>query len=328
MLRTVKNLYKAILAAMMITGICAGLSSCIDEDMSNCGKNYKIRYNLRLNTQINTIIDMDLNLIEEQEIAKRLKEALSTVFTDHALDNDLSFYTGEKLYHHETNRMEANSVSYTIYLPRNNYQNLSLANTGSISNVQITGANGCKTLALQQELKDTINSHNIGLFSSRFSINENDFDQDLETTLYMANCAAAVVINQTEVQPTELWGFVEGMATQFLVNDSLYAASRNTIVRAKRVYESRAGKTIHPYDALYAVSFPSYQPEWRYHVITQVNGKYTETVFTLNEPLKAGYLKIIKTKLKADGSLTTSSTAVGVSVKLDWQPGGKHDVEI
>ena len=128
--------------------------------------------------------------------------------------------------------------AYTIYLPRNDYQNLSLANTGSARNVKITSANVCKALALEQEQKDTIDSHNIGLFTSRLTINEADFEHDLQTTLYMANCAAAVVINQQEVKPTELWGFVEGMATHFLVNDSIFSTSRNTIVRAKRINEA------------------------------------------------------------------------------------------
>lgn len=120
-----KNLYNTFLAAVMTISIIASLSSCIDEDMSDCGKDYKIQYNLQLNTQINTVIDVNLNLIEEQEIAARLKQALSKIFTDHAHDNDLSFFVGEELSHHEANKMGANSVSYTIYLPRNNYQNLS-----------------------------------------------------------------------------------------------------------------------------------------------------------------------------------------------------------
>ena len=320
--------YRMFLIAMMMTGIAFGLSSCIDEDMSKCGKDYKIRYNLVLNTQINTIIDMDLNLITEQEIAERLKQALSKVFTDHALDNDLSFFVGEDLFHHEANKMGANSVSYTIYLPRNNYQNLSLANTGRADNVKIINANSCKSLALQQETKDTINSHNIGLFTSRLTINENDFEHDLQTTLYMANSSAVVVIDQSKVQPTELWGFVEGMATQFQVNDSTYSSSLNTIVRAKRINQDFITNSIPTHDALYTVCFPSIKPEWRYHVIAKVNGKYTETIFTMNEPLKAGKLKIIKTRLKEDGSLSTSNTAVGVSVKLDWKPGGSHDIDI
>lgn len=305
-----------------------GLSSCIDEDMSKCGKDYKIKYNLRLNTQIHTLIDIDLNTTEERHIANRLKQELGTVFTDHALDNDLSFFIGKVLYRHEANIMNANSVSYTIYLPRNDYQNLSLANTGSARNVKITGANDCKALALEQEQKDTINSHNIGLFTSRLSIDENDFEHDLQTTLYMANSSAVVVIDQSKVQPTELWGFVEGMATQFQVNDSTYSSSLNTMVRAKRINQDFITNSIPTHDALYTVNFPSIKPEWRYHVIARVNGKYTETIFTMNEPLKAGKLKIIKTRLKEDGSLSTSNTAVGVSVKLDWKPGGSHDVEI
>lgn len=305
-----------------------GLSSCIDEDMSKCGKDYKIKYNLRLNTQIHTLIDIDLNTTEERHIANRLKQELGTVFTDHALDNDLSFFIGKVLYRHEANIMNANSVSYTIYLPRNDYQNLSLANTGSARNVKITGANDCKALALEQEQKDTINSHNIGLFTSRLTIDENDFEHDLQTTLYMANSSAVVVIDQSKVQPTELWGFVEGMATQFQVNDSTYSSSLNTMVRAKRINQDFITNSIPTHDALYTVCFPSIKPEWRYHVIAKVNDKYTETIFTMNEPLKAGKLKIIKTRLKEDGSLSTSNTAVGVSVKLDWKPGGSHDIEI
>lgn len=323
-----KKSYRIFLIALMTLSTAFGLSSCIDEDMSKCGKDYKIKYNLRLNTQIHTLIDIDLNTTEERHIANRLKQELGTVFTDHALDNDLSFFIGKVLYRHEANIMNANSVSYTIYLPRNDYQNLSLANTGSARNVKITGANDCKALALEQEQKDTINSHNIGLFTSRLSIDENDFEHDLQTTLYMANSSAVVVIDQSKVQPTELWGFVEGMATQFQVNDSTYSSSLNTMVRAKRINQDFITNSIPTHDALYTVCFPSIKPEWRYHVIVKVNDKYTETIFTMNEPLKAGKLKIIKTRLKEDGSLSTSNTAVGVSVKLDWKPGGSHDVEI
>ena len=323
-----KKSYRIFLIALMTLSTAFGLSSCIDEDMSKCGKDYKIKYNLRLNTQIHTLIDIDLNTTEERHIANRLKQELGTVFTDHALDNDLSFFIRNDLYRHEANIMNANSVSYTIYLPRNDYQNLSLANTGSARNVKITGANDCKALALEQEQKDTINSHNIGLFTSRLTINENDFEHDLQTTLYMANSSAVVVIDQSKVQPTELWGFVEGMATQFQVNDSTYSSSLNTMVRAKRINQDFITNSIPTHDALYTVCFPSIKPEWRYHVIAKVNDKYTETIFTMNEPLKAGKLKIIKTRLKEDGSLSTSNTAVGVSVKLDWKPGGSHDIDI
>ena len=57
---TMKKLYNTLLASVMTISLITSLSTCIDEDMSDCGKEYKIQYNLQLNTQINTVIDVDL----------------------------------------------------------------------------------------------------------------------------------------------------------------------------------------------------------------------------------------------------------------------------
>lgn len=314
-----RNITRTFKAGILLLATTATLSSCIDEDMSDCGKDYQIQYNLRLNTQLNTTIDADLNLAEEQGIASNLKQALGKIFTDHAKDNDLSFFTGETLAHHEANPMDANSVSYTIFLPRNAYTNLALANTGAIGNVSIQGADALGTLALAQEKKDTIDSHNIGLFSARLNIQEDDFDQNLKTTLYMANCASAVVIDKNNVQADEIFGFVKGMANSFAVKDSTYNYDNATVVRAKKA----AGTDTH--EALYAVSFPG---TGEIHVIVKINGKYTENILTFPTPLRAGNLRIAKVTLHPDGSFESKTQSVGVSVKLDWKPGGQHDIEI
>ena len=306
-------------AGIILLATTATLSSCIDEDMSDCGKDYQIQYSLQLHTQLNTTIDADLNLTEEMGIANNLKQALSTIFTDHAKDNDLSFYTGETLSHHEANPMDANSVSYTIFLPRNAYTNLALANTGAASNVSITGENMLSTLALAQEKTDTIDSHNIGLFSARLNIQEDDFDSNLKTTLYMANCATAVVIDKNNLQADEIFGFEKGMADKFLVNDSIYHDDNHTMVRAKNVPETNS------HAALYAVSFPG---TGEFHVIVKMNGKYTENILSFPTPLRAGDLRIVKVTLHPDGSFESKTQSVGVSVKLDWKPGGQHDIEV
>lgn len=332
-----RNITRTFKAGILLLATTTTLSSCIDEDMSDCGKDYQIQYNLRLNTQLNTTIDADLNLAEEQGIAGNLKQALGNIFTDHAKDNDLSFFTGETLAHHEANPMDANSVSYTIFLPRNAYTNLALANTGASNNVSIQGADALNTLALSQEKKDTIDSHNIGLFSARLNIQEEDFDKNLKTTLYMANCASAVVIDKNNVQAEEIFGFVKGMADEFMVNDSIYHYDNGTVVRAKKA----TGTETH--EALYAVSFPSRDGYyigngskateeqagiWEFHVIVKINGKYTENILSFPSPLKAGTLKIAKVTLQPDGSFHSNTQNVGVSVKLDWKPGGQHDIEI
>ena len=51
-------------------------------------------------------------------------------------------------------------------------------------------------------------------------------------------------------------------------------------------------------------------------------------MLNVNTPLKAGQLKILKMFLKEDGSLTATDHTVGVSVELNWKPGGQHDIEI
>lgn len=330
-----RNITRTFKAGILLLATTTTLSSCIDEDMSDCGKDYQIQYNLRLNTQLNTTIDADLNLAEEQGIAGNLKQALGNIFTDHAKDNDLSFFTGETLAHHEANPMDANSVSYTIFLPRNAYTNLALANTGASNNVSIQGADALNTLALSQEKKDTIDSHNIGLFSARLNIQEEDFDQDLKTTLYMANCASAVVIDKNNVQAEEIFGFVKGMANCFAVKDSTYSYDYSTVVKAQKV------ACTDTHEALYAVSFPSRDMNgtttkagdseagiWEFHVIVKINGKYTENILTFPTPLRAGKLRIAKVTLHPDGSFESKTQSVGVSVKLDWKPGGQHDIEI
>ena len=63
-------------------------------------------------------------------------------------------------------------------------------------------------------------------------------------------------------------------------------------------------------------------------MIAKVEGKYTKSTLTVHESLDAGKLKILKVKLKADGSLATTTANVGVSVKIDWKPGGDHNVDI
>lgn len=329
-----KNICRSALLLAMLPSV---LSSCIDEDMSDCGNDYKIVYKMNLRTNLSTEIEQTLTTADEQAFAPTLKSALSSVFTDYAHDNDLLFFVDGKVAKHEANEMNGNTATYTIYLDRNDYRHLALANTKDESQVSATGTDSQATFALQQISGDTIDSHRNGLFTARKSIAADDFDKDIYVNLYMANCAAVVLIDQSEAVPDNLLGYASGMNTYFSVNDSTYSKKQSTILRARSVYDTTStkasdGTATEPsdskYNAVYAVGFPSEKDLWTFDIIARINGKYTKTTLTVNEPLKAGQLKIIKTKLKADGSLTTVTVNVGVSVKLDWKPGGEHDVEI
>lgn len=328
------------LFATVSTAVIA-LSSCIDEDLSDCGKDYSISYRLTLHSNIDVEINDVLTTTDQKQFGTELKQALGNVFTDYATDNDLSFFVNDAISHHEANKMNANSASYTIYMPRNDYRHLALANTANETQVAIQQAELASTLRLEQVKADTIESHQCGLFSSRLSIAANDFDHDLNTQLYMQNSAAAVFIDRNGQQPEEVFGFIEGTANAFMVNDSVYSYTQNTIVKARTIAKNER------YDGLAVVCFPSKNnlsaaertPSlstqesaddglWQMHVIVKINGKYTESILKVSDPLKAGQLRVLKVKMNADGSVTPTMASVGVSVKLDWKPGGSHDIEI
>ena len=148
----------------------------------------------------------------------------------------------------------------------------------------------------------------------------------------MQNCASAVVIDLNGHTPTAVTGCLSGLACGFSVADSTFDFSRQTVVRASRT-DDGAGRI-----ALYAAGFPSPSPQgrageetsplWLFRIYVTENGTTTESTFSVSEPLPAGGLKVIKARIGDGGQVVTDAPEVGVSVKLDWKPGGSHDVEM
>ena len=323
--------------AALLTAI--GLVSCIDEDLSECGHDYRIDYSVRLRTNITTEISAELTTPAEQAFGGRLQGALKDVFTDHARDVYLAFYTDDgSLSQHEQHQMDASEASYTLYLPVKDYRHIALANADAEPLVAIDGKADLKTLALHQQEADTIDSHSVGLFSARLPMHVEERDQDFDVTLYMQNCASCLVLSSGDTRPDEVWGYADGFADSFEADDSTYVFSRNTVVRERLLRDEATGLY-----GLYAATFPSRDaaPEvsplpmrrtpgtlWRIYVYVRMNGKITQTTLSVAEPLRAGQLRIIKGVIKPDGSVATNTQSVGVSVKLDWKPGGQHDIEV
>ena len=62
--------------------------------------------------------------------------------------------------------------------------------------------------------------------------------------------------------------------------------------------------------------------------IKKTDGKYVKNTLYMKNPLKAGEMQVIKVKLNDEGGVVTENPEVGVSVELDWKPGGDFDIEI
>lgn len=193
----------------------------------------------------------------------------------------------------------------------------------------VNGADSDLTLGVSNVEGDTINSHTRPMFSARTDMPLDGRNEAYRADLYMVNSAVALVLADGTASPTAITGVVDGMATGFAVNDSTYSFGSRQVVRMIPLITGG-------YHCLYAATMPSREAVtgsaddgvWRLKVYVTIDGKITENVLHVAEPLRAGGVKIIKGVIKDDGSVTTESPEVGVSVTLDWKPGGDHDIEI
>ena len=343
------------------------LTSCINEDLSGCGTDFGLTYNVRLRTNLRSTLYGELSAPAEQAVAERLATALGGVFTDRASDLDLAFYTGEAPAHREAHEMDGSSASYTIYLPSADYNHLAMANAAAEPLVSVEG-DAYSLLEFRQADADTLPSHTVGVFAARRQLRVADAGGSFNVDLYMQNSAVALVIDLSGHQLTDIHGSLSGMASAFAVADSTYSFDRNTVIRASRLDDGQGRVALYAacfpsreaplqlspvgrglqaiqQGRLLGGAAPSPRERaggeasggeasggeaslYQFVVYTTENGSITESTLSVSEPLRAGDIKVIKARIGDGGQVVTDAPEVGVSVKLDWKPGGDHDVEI
>ena len=279
--------------------------SLINEDQSDCGEEVTVDYEIRLVTNMSIELTTKLGTDVDECMAAALRRHLSGIFTDHANDIDLSFYdtAGDSArLHHEQHVMDASQQSYTIQLPKRDYMHLALANVRDNQQVTLEGDDHCHLSSLSQTVSaDTISPHNTGLFAARqpISVREEE-NQSFDVRLYMANCAAALVVDPRGHDLSRLRVFATGFASAFSVSDSSYVfAPQPPIVRTSFV-ESDCGDL----GAYCSVNFPS-----------------REGTPPLTPPLRGEGSSGADTSLRGEGSRTR--TVIETEDPFVAQPGEK-----
>lgn len=324
--------------------------SLIDEDLHNCGKECKIEYELRLVTNMTTEINTQLDIITDLQVSDALKNYLSNIFTDYAHDIDLSFYDVKEdslRLHHENHIMDGSQTSYTLHIPVRHYMHTAAANVLENGTVKLDGDERCHTARFLQEASDTIGVHRTGLFSARLPMNvEEGIDQTFNVRLYMANCAAALVVtNEQCPKMRDMRVVTTGFASGFALADSVYHFNGSSVIRADRLDLPGMEKL-----CFVSVNFPSRDPLptrsyieteepfkgsgtgetlWEIQAyVTLEDGTVTRTVFSLDEPLRAGEFRILRARTRGDGGLAPFDSKVGVSVELGWRNVNYGDINL
>ena len=331
--------------------------SVIDEDQSDCGEEAKIDYDMQLVTNMTTEIETKLTTELDLEIAEELRNYLKDIFTDFAHDVDLSFYDTQgdsARLQHDEHIMDANQASYTLSIPKREYMHLATANLFNNRLVSLENDDFCHPSMLHQFDRDTIDSHTTGVFTARLPMNiKEGVDQNFNVHLYMANCAAMLVIDPRGHDIEGVKVYATGFASGFHICDSAYIFPAKSPIVTTTVLkpENRNGER-----GYCCVTFPSREPSepqatrnvieteepflaeegeeslWQFRVYvpvsgpngTRAGGSITENILDIKEAQRAGELTIIKVGMGDNGIIESGSPTVGVSVTLDWNNGGEY----
>ena len=338
--------------------VLAGCSS-IDDNLDDCGEQAQMDYELKLVTNVSTEVQTQLNAVTDIALVASLKDYLGGIFTDYAKDVNLSFYAvggNMGLLYHDEHVMNNSEHSYTLYIPRQKYMHLAVANVEDDPVVYLDGVENCKTAALRQVEGDTIESHNTGIFTARQMMEMIEgIDQTFNVKLFMANCSAMLAVDPQDHDISKMQVFATGFATAFYIADSVYEYKTPApMIRTKRLDPDENGHI-----GFVSVNFPSREPStpqpastggttrtviettdpfiaqpgdevlWEFHIfLPQDDGTITKTVLGIKEPLRAGQFKIVKAKIGDNGQVEPEGSEVGVSVTLDWKPGGTFNPDI
>lgn len=348
----------SMMAGAALMAVLAGCSA-IDENLDDCGEQAQMDYELELVTNVSTEVQTQLNAQTDVELAATLKNYLGGIFTDYAKDVNLSFYAtagDSTLLYHDEHIMNSSEHSYTLYIPRQKYMHLAVANVEGDPVVYLDGMENCHTAALRQVAGDTIESHNTGIFTARQLMEMIEgIDQTFNVKLFMANCSAMLKVDPQGHDVSKMRVFATGFATAFYIADSVYEYKTPApMIRTTRLDADESGQV-----GFVSVNFPSREPSsssqssvsgttrtviettdpfiaqpgdevlWEFHIfLPQADGTTTKTVLSIKEPLRAGQFKIIKAKIGDNGQIEPEAPTVGVSVTLDWKPGGTYNPEI
>ena len=317
-------------------------SSCIDENNEDCevevidnGVEYELIYDHCLITNMDDEIKEELQTADEVELGKRLRVAITAdVFREFGHELNLSFYMNQARSHQQTVTMNADQTTLHINLPQAQYRHLAITNAAVEPNIGLTADNDLSTAYLQQMKADTIDSYKVGIYTARKDLIESGLKQSHNIKLYTITDGAALVLDPQGVKTRSIKTYMTDLADGFQVSDSIFTYNNNPIVRCNDLQDT--GSTL---ICQYGIGLPSpnvpltrtdYDNVWQGSYwemrvyVTLSDGKITENLLYVKEPLKAGNLEIIKGKLHEDGTITVENQEVGVSANVEWTPGGAY----
>lgn len=312
----------------------------IDDDLSVCGKDYDLHYEMKLVTEVEAVIEEKLSADVDATLAQELREWLDPIFSGFAHDLNMYFYEAdstEELRHTWHEIVDAKHASYTLYIPRQDYQHIAVVNIEDNPDITFSGDSYSSTMVIDQIHQDTLPTYRESIYTARMQMLMSDTTvSSFHVHLYTTTSAVALILDTVSSNIADLTVLLSGTASKFEVRDSIFSFTYPSLIRAQRVNNrcyavaSMPSRDVAPTPPAGMPAKTNTASIWQLKAYARLyNGTVTETILDISTPLKAGTLEIIRVKELADGSLIpVQESGVGASVTLDWSDGGSHEIEL
>lgn len=323
------------LPLLLLTQSC----SYIYDDCTNCSKYYSLNYRLDVVSNINVQLSDQLKADVASKTLNTLNGYFQGIMQPATTEARLGFYPAdgeEPILFDRT--VEGRSATVSLSIPADNYRHIAVIGQDDPS-VSLVNMEKATTATLTQFQRDTVDNHTQAAFAGTLDMNVvGNADQSWVVNLYPADAGVAVVMRNNP-KVSRVRAFLGGLATSFTPNDSTWHWDRSSLVRTVPVSVAGTDST-----AYCAVCFPSHDKTagakgtatraddgslWHVDILVDMpNGTVTRTVLTIEKPLRAGDIRVIRVKVNDDGAISTTDSNVGASVTLDWKNGGEYNPEV
>lgn len=330
----------SIIALCVLAG--AALSGCalVDERQDDCPEEITLACSINMVNNEEEELDEKLGTPHDRPLREALEDYLTDVFATTTHEVDLLFYDqrsrGKMTYRHK-DVMDAGQKVITVRVPASDYRVVGVSNLSAVPMLSLKDEESSAGAAVVQKLSaKAVPSHPAAAFTARKRILVRDRDdQEFDMYFYMANSAAALVLNRDSCDVKSIRAEYIGLGDTFKVLDSAYTFDQQAVIQADNVdaspyavSEEDVSMDADPfiYDIFWelwtkmplmvcGVGFPSpnvssevvgiYPKIWTIDLyVTLEDDSVTRSQIYIGRPLVAGSLMIIKGWICADGSFT------------------------
>ena len=273
---------------IVILSFLAGLTACINEDLSGCGATYAVTYEAWVDMSVRDTLEARLDGKVAEAMIDTLESVIAPAFDRHLHDLSLAFFTpAGQLASSARQQALGGRHEASFYLTPDAYAHEAISVDESVAHFAAVGADRRETIGVgYANLSDTYLR---------------------ETASGYARADSAYRFDQAPVIHTDRLD--KAGATAFCAN----------------CFPSKEDdKEVSPFDA---GSEPSGLWEMDVYIRMEADGEITKNTLYINDPLRAGELAVLLMEVNDEGEVE-ETPEVAVGVELDWKPGLDFELDV